>query len=251
MKKKKVKKKVLITLVLILIFLSLFIFSLIKIFNYLKDNKENKEIKIMMEEYVTIIDDIKTPVENKYKVDFESLKKENPDTVAYIKVNGTNIDYIVVKGKDNEYYLKHNFNKNYNVSGWIFADFHNKFDGSDKNIIIYGHNTQDGSMFGTLKNVLTSDWQNNIENGEVVLVTESGVEIYKVFSTYTIKPEEYYINTNFSESEFKNFVNTIYYRSNHNYGISASNVSSVLTLSSCTIGGKSRVVLHAVKIKDE
>ena len=97
-------------------------------------------------------------VKVEYNVDFKGLKEKNSDTVAYLKVKGTSIDYVVLKGEDNEFYLKHNFNKEKNVSGWVFADFHNKFDGMDKNIVIYAHNTRDGSMFGTLKSVLNEDW---------------------------------------------------------------------------------------------
>ena len=68
----------------------------------------------------------------------------------FLKINNTNINYIVIKGKDNEYYLNHNLNKQKNIAGWIFADYKNKLDGSDKNIVIYGHNIVDKSMFGSI-----------------------------------------------------------------------------------------------------
>ena len=71
-----------------------------------------------------------------YIIDFSSLKEQNPDTVAYIQANNMNIDYIVVKGENNQYYLNHNFEKKCNVAGWIFGDYHNLFDGTDRNIII-------------------------------------------------------------------------------------------------------------------
>ena len=83
----------------------------------------------------------------KYKLDsYEEDKIKNPDIKAYIKVNNTNIDYVVVQSSNNNYYLNHNFNKEYNTAGWIFFDYKNKLDGTDKNIIIYGHNTKDNSM---------------------------------------------------------------------------------------------------------
>ena len=81
---------------------------------------------------------------------------------------------MVVNGNDNSYYLKHNFNKEYNIAGRIFSDYHNKFDETDKNIVIFGHNTKDGSMFGTLKNVLDKSWQENRDNLEIILITEIG-----------------------------------------------------------------------------
>ena len=160
------------------------------------------------------------------------------------------LHYVIVKGDDNSYYLNHDFNNQYNVLGWPFADFRNKFDGTDKNIIIYGHNVKTGVMFGTLKNVLTSDWQKNVDNYKLIFVKEFENTTYEVFSTYIIKPEEYYITTNFTnEDEYQEFLNKIKNRSNYNYNVSVFVEDEILTLSSCTNSGTERVVLHAKKIK--
>lgn len=252
LKKRKIKKKNVALLFLFLVFSGLFIFSTIKIINYLIDNKENRKIKEITGGAVTINESLDISDEKKYSVDFETLKKTNKDVVGYLKVNGTNIDYVVVKGTDNEYYLNHNLKKKYNISGWIFADYKNVLDGTDKNIVIYGHNTRDGSMFGTLKNALEKDWQENEENQKIVFVTEKSTSIYQVFSTYKIEPEEYYINTNFkNDDEYSAFLKRLYYRSNNNYGISADKNDTILTLSTCTPGGKMRVVVHAKKINTD
>ena len=235
------KGKKFILYIFIFVCACLCMFSGYKIINYLKNNHENKNIKEKTNSLVKKKDD------NEYKIDFKKLKKENPDTIAYLKVNGTNIDYVVVKGTDNKYYLHHNFNRNENISGWIFADYKNKFDGSDKNIVIYGHSTKDGSMFGTLSNVLDEKWQSNEDNLKILFVTEAGTFYYNVFSTYIITPEDYYINTKFNDTEeFNQFLNKIYYRSNHNYGTPISSEGQVLTLSSCNISGSKRIVLHAI-----
>ena len=184
--------------------------------------------------------------EVKYNIGFKSLKEQNSDVVAYIKVNGTNIDYVVVRSKDNSYYLKHNFNKEYNIAGWIFSDYHNKFDETDKNIVIFGHNTKDGSMFGTLKNVLDKSWQENKDNLKILLVTEKDQYIYQVFSTYSIKLEDYYINTEFSnDDEFKKYIEEVKSRSNYDYQIEVNEKDKILTLSSCLYDSTRRVVLHA------
>ncbi len=99
------------------------------------ENKNNIDIKEELKEDIEEIED--ETGESVFKIDFEELKKKNSDTVAYLKVNNTNIDYVVVKGNDNSYYLSHNFNKKKNRSGWIFMDYRNKLDGNDKNTIIY------------------------------------------------------------------------------------------------------------------
>ena len=225
----------------------MFIISIIKITNYLNDNKNNRKIQKTISEAITVIPG--NEIEEMYKVDFEKLKEQNSDVVAYLKVNNTNIDYVVVKGNDNKYYLDHNYNKNSNVSGWIFADYRNKFDNSDKNIIVYGHNTWDGSMFGSLGKVFDYDWYNNKENHKITFITEDEIAYYQVFSTYVIDAEDYYITTTFSsDSEFEKFIKTLKFRSYNSYDVDLSKEDKILTLSTCSGDGKKRVVLHAKKI---
>lgn len=237
-------RKKIIIIILSLIFVVGIVFSLYKIINWKINVDENKGIQKELNKEVKVVDD-------EYKIDFKMLKEKNPDTIAYIKVNSTNIDYVVVKGNDNSYYLRHNFEKNYNIAGWIFADYHNKFDGTDRNIIIYGHNTKDGSMFETLRNVLNKDWYENKDNYKVTLVTENKTYYYQVFSTYTIVPEDYYINTVFSsDSEFGIFAKTLKSRSNYNYNVDVGANDKILTLSSCIGDGSKRVVLHAKLITE-
>jgi len=252
-KKRKLNKKKLLLFIIMLVFFFMFLLSIIKIISYLKDNSDNRKIQeTIIKDSITIIEPIEEKQEVKYNIDFKTLRETNNDTVAYIKVNNTNIDYVVVKGNDNSYYLKHNFEKKWNVSGWIFADYHNKFDESDKNIIIFGHNTRDGSMFGTLKNTLNENWYKNEENQKIVLVTENGTYYYQVFSTYSIKPEDYYINTEFkNNAEFDNFIKKLKSRSLYDYGIEVSGEDKILTLSSCIGDGTKRVVLHAKLIEME
>ena len=247
-KKDIVKKNKTIKIILFTFFLILFIVSSLKIINYLKDNSNNRKIQ---NNTTKSIKKVKIDKDIKYDIDFKTLKKKNPDTIAYLKVNGTNIDYVVVKGNDNNYYLNHNFNKETNISGWIFSDYRNKFDGSDKNIIIYGHNTYDGSMFGTLRNILDNEWKSNKENLKITLVTEKDTYYYEVFSTYIIDPEEYYINTTFNtDNEFNKFIKTIKARSNYDYNIDLNVSDTILTLSSCSsLDGSKRIVLHAKLIK--
>ena len=242
---KKLKIKDLITILLFFIFLFGLIYSSYKIITWKIDVDNNNKIKEEIKKNITIED-------NYYKVDFKKLKEQNPDTVAYIKVNNTNIDYVVVKTTNNDYYLKHNFNKEYNIAGWIFMDYRNKLDGTDKNIIIYGHNTKDNSMFDSLKNVLTKEWQNNKDNLIITLVTEEKEYKYQVFSTYEIKPEDYYITTNFKSTDnYIYFLNKISSRSNYNYKVELNENDKILTLSSCLGEGQTRVVLHSKLMKEE
>lgn len=108
-----------------------------------------------------------------YKLDFNNLFSINSSTVGWINVPGTSINYPVVQSSDNSFYLSHSFDKSNNKAGWIFADYRNKFDGTDKNIIIYGHNRMDSSMFATLKNTQKQDWLNNKNNHYITFTTPS------------------------------------------------------------------------------
>ena len=227
------------------------IYSVFKILNWKENVEDNQNIKEQIEDNNIIATD-EDEEDASYDIDFNSLKEQNTDTIAYLKVNGTCIDYIVVKGYNNSYYLNHNFNKEYNIAGWIFADYHNTFDNTDRNIIIYGHNMEDGSMFGTLQSILYKDWYGNTDNHKVILVTEQGQYEYKVFSTYSIEAEDYYINTQFyNNDEFNKFVNILKSRSIYDYGTEVSGEDKILTLSSCIGDGTMRVVLHAKLIESE
>ena len=154
-----------------------------------------------------------------------------------------------MKTSNNNFYLNHSFDKSKNSRGWIFADYKNKFDNTDKNIVIYGHNMRDESMFGSLKNILNEEWYNNAENKNITFLTEKGNYIYKVFSIYKIESEDYYIKTNFKNDEdYEKFLNTIKNRSIKNFDINLNINDKIITLSTCANNNKYRIVLHAKKL---
>ena len=248
-KKNKRYKKVILNIIIYMILLFVLIYSGIKIYKWYKDKTNNSKIAEQIRD--TVIVEEKNEDENKkeYKIDFNKLKDQNNETVAWIKVNNTNIEYPVVKESNNSFYLNHSFDKSNNSAGWIFADYRNKFDNTDKNIVIYGHNMKDNSMFGSLKNILNSDWYDNEENTNITLYTENEKCIYKVFSIYKIESEDYYIKTEFSDdNNFEQFVNTIKKRSIKEFNTDVSKDDNILTLSTCANNNKYRVVLHAKKI---
>ena len=227
------------------------IYSLIEIVIWYINNKENEKITNEIEKNITIdkVEEIELE-QDKYSIDFKTLKEDNNDTVAFLKVKGTNIETVVVQRNDNEYYLNHNFNKKNNKAGWVFADYKNKLDGTDKNIVVYGHNMRDGSMFGTLENILKEEWYNNEENKYITFITENEQITYEVFSIYQIKDENYYITTEFTNEEFEKYLKTVKERSVKDFDIELNIEDSILTLSTCADNNKYRVVLHAKKILD-
>ena len=235
-------------IILMIFFIILLFFSGTKIVIWYMNNQNNKKISDEIAEFVTV-DETKEDDEEKYVVDFEKLKEKNSDIVAWLKVKGTNIETTVVKSTNNDYYLTHNFNKEYNSAGWIFADYKNKVDGTDKNLVIYGHNMRDDSMFGSLKWVINEDWYNNEDNKYITLITENETQVYEVFSVYQIEKEDYYIQTNFNtEKEFNTVAQTIKKRSKKDFNVDVNENDNILTLSTCANNNKYRVVLHAKKI---
>lgn len=245
-KNKKTVKNAILTL-LIILFIIMIIISGTQLFKWYVNNKENKEIiNEIKSENIVVYDE----VSDEFSIDFNALKEINSDVVGYLEVNNTNISYPVVKSSDNNYYLTHNLKNEYNGSGWVFMDYRNNLDGKDKNIIIYGHNMRDGSMFGSLKNILDSNWYKNDENRIITLVTENGTEKYEVFSVYQVEKEDYYITTGFSDnSEYKQFLKNIRDRSIYDFGVGVSSEDSILTLSTCANNNVYRVVLHAKKVE--
>ena len=245
--KKKLENMQKFLLFAILVLIPLSIFSAIKIFNWANENKQNKTIVENISEAITVDETVEDV--NKYDVDFNKLKQMNSDTVAWFKVNGTNIEYPVVKYTDNSYYMTHNFEKSYNSAGWAFMDYINKLDGQDKNVIIYGHNRRDGSMFSSLKNVFTDDWQNNEDNFIIPFITENEKTEYRVFSIYKIEEEDYYITKDFkSDEDYEKFIKTIKSRSVKDFGVDVTKDDTILTLSTCANDNNHRMVLHAKKI---
>ena len=184
-------------------------------------------------------------------VDFNELLKKNPDTVGWIKVEGTKVNYPVAQSTDNDYYLSHAFNKTANQGGWIFADYRVNFKDFGKNTIIYGHNMNNKTMFGSIPNMLYNGYLSNSSNYYIKISTPTSNSVWKVFSIYTVDPQTYYLKTNFKSEPYSKFLSTLKSRSIYNFGIDVSENDKILTLSTCDNTGTKRVAVHAKMINIE
>lgn len=184
-------------------------------------------------------------------VDFNSLISKNNDTVAWIALNGTNINYPVVQASDNDYYLYHAYDRSDNQAGWVFMDYRNDPIEFSKNTVIYGHGMNNNTIFGTLRYITENWWYNNPDNHIVKLSTPSENTLWQVFSVYTIPEETYYIQTDFTDNNiYKEFLSKLQARSIYNFNASVNENDKIITLSSC-YNNDLRVVLHAKLIKRE
>lgn len=268
---KRVKWKNVILTIILLLSIAAFIYSLKNFINWNKDNIKSEQIineindlnvvtETNNEETTKIINSEEEKPESIYwsyikmnliNVDFKKLKERNNDTVAWIQVGGTNINYPVVQTKDNSYYLTHSFDKKYTDAGWVFMDYRNDSNNFGKNTIIYAHARKDRTMFGSLKNILTNDWYKDKNNHIIKLSTETENTLWQVFSVYHINTETYYITTSFkSDNDFKDFIKTIKNRTALYFNTNVTEKDKILTLSTC-YNKKQKVVLHAKLIKVE
>lgn len=254
--------KKLILFILIVIFSGGILYSSIQIVIWMGDNQETtKQIEdiqnlVVVEEKEsdseTIIAEESPHIEEKFiNVDFEPLINTNREVAGWIQVKGTNINYPFVQHSDNSYYLKHSFDKSYNSAGWVFLDYRNTMNDLDTNTIIYAHGRVDGTMFGTLKNTLSSEWLSNPENAILKISTPFHNYLFEVFSLYHIKTTSDYLYNNFdSDEEYMAFIEKIKGRSVHNFPVEVTPFDKIVTLSTC-YNNTEKMVLHAKLIKKE
>ncbi len=190
---------------------------------------------------------VNTPLSS---VDFTDLLKQNKDTVGWLIVNNTKVNYPVVQSNDNSYYLSHAYDKSKNIAGWIFADFRDNFDNFNNNMVIYGHGRKDNLMFGSLGKVLNKNWYTNKDNQLIQLSTVKYNTMWQIFAIYKIKAESYYITTDFSSDEsFEKFLQTMKSRSIYDFGIDVNKDDKILTLSTCYNTNGIRIVVQAKLVK--
>lgn len=125
--------------------------SVWRLASYLLEVREERRfIADLRDRAVTEVSPGAEPAGPPIQVDFALLRAENPDIVAWIYCPGTQVNYPVLHSGDNRYYLRRRSDGTRHVAGSIFADGRNAADLSDENVIVYGHNMRDGSMFALL-----------------------------------------------------------------------------------------------------
>lgn len=270
-RKKKLRFRKWVIVVFLIFFFSIFAFSAYRVYAWYNDNKKVdnltddvvKNTKVKEKEDNDNTENVNPPedVSNDYwdyikmnllEVDFNELLKKNPDTVGWIEVKGTNINYPIVQTTDNSYYLSHAFDGSKNEAGWVFMDYRNDAVNFNQNTILYAHSRLTGSMFGSLKNILESSWYTNKNNHIIRLSTPTENTMWQVFSVYTIPKESYYITPNFNSNEaYQEFLNTMKSRSEVEFSAEVNTNDKILTLSTCKDNFGNRVVMHAKLIKKE
>jgi len=166
-------------------------------------------------------------------IDFESLREINPDIVAWLICEDTAINYPVVHGSDNSYYLTHLFDLTRNNAGCLFVDMDNSSGFMDKNTIIYGHNMSDGSMFNTLG--MFKEQAFFEANPQMLLITPDATYIVELFAGFVadIQSDAWRLDFN-DDTEFAAWVESVRGRSAFQSDVSVEPGDRVITLSTCT-----------------
>ena len=186
-----------------------------------------------------------------YNQIFDELVSINDETIGWITINNTKVNYPVVQHTDNTYYLNYDFNKQKNIFGWIYMDYRNNIYNLSDNTIIWGHNIKNGMMFGTLRYMTNESWYKNPDNQIITFNTKVKNMKWKIFSIYRIPVTNDYLYTNFIEkSEYQSFLDMIRSRSIYDFNVDVTSNDHILTLTTCSNPNTYRLVIHAVLMNE-
>ena len=176
----------------------------------------------------------------------EEMLAINPNYVGYVSIPGR-VDEAVVQADDNEYYLKKNIYDQTRSCGTVFADFRDVVsdyaDLQSDNIILYGHNQRDGTMFGEL-DYYKWDYKYWLQNPFIYFDNRYEHNTYVIIASFVVNTEpehdngyvfDYQNYINFDDSyPFETFIKEINERSHFHTGIDVNENDQFITLSTCS-----------------
>ncbi|MEG0750433.1 MAG: class B sortase [Oscillospiraceae bacterium] len=182
-------------------------------------------------------------------IDFAKLYSINQDCAGWIQIPDTNINYPMVIGTDNDYYLRRTFEGESYIGGVIFVDYRCARDFSGRNTIIYGHHMNDGTMFANLAKF--TDVAYLEKHPQIYIYTPESLRVYEIFaacktdilnSCYTIEFA--------GDDTFMRWAGEMQAQSIHDIGVPVSSADEVITLSTCTNVNKAdRYIVQAVLVE--
>ncbi len=210
---------------------------------FTKTTQENTAEQILYEEIKqeVIVPPLEEEEQPQPSIDFEGLSKINPDTVGWVHISNTNMDYPVVQGEDNQYYVTHGFNKKTNAAGAIFLDYlcEKPFAGKT---LLYGHNMKNGTMFATLKKYLDETYF--LEHPTITITTPVQQMDYTVFAVLKVPKDDEVFALHFSD--FNQHVTSLKGRSIFSQVQPPEDNRDILVLSTCaTSGSDERIAVCA------
>lgn len=179
-------------------------------------------------------------------VDFDALKAINSDVVGWIYLEDTHINYPIVKGTNNEYYLNKLYDRTGNGSGSIFMDYRNSGDFTDPNNIIYGHRMNNGTMFADISKYSNREFFET--HPYILIMTPEANYKLEVFSAYIANTTYSSWDLTFDGNDvYLNWLNSVADRSYFDTGVELTAEDRTVTLSTCTYEFEdARFIVHGV-----
>lgn len=177
-----------------------------------------------------------TPEPAKYQL-LMNARSENSEAVGWLTVPGTTLDLPIVQHKadtyDTFFYLTHNLNQVYAKTGWPFLDARDDAEVFSKNNVIYGHNMNDGLIFGQLMKYKSLEFLN--QNPVIYYGNDKTDAYWKIFACFITDTNLNYIQTDFAtDTQYASFIDQIKAQSLFNTQVDVTPQDKILTLSTCT-----------------
>ena len=191
------------------------------------------------------IPEIDANLEQLRQIDLNALRAINPDVLGWILIPQTEINYPLLQGEDNEYYLSHTWQNQRNYVGSIFLECQNQPDFSDFNTIIYGHNLKNGTMFAPVRSYMNQKYYDSHPN--VYLVTDQGIFLYEIFSAHMAPVDSLTYGMAMQQEDTRQeFLDYVLEESVIETPVDPAVTDQILTLSTCSGRGyDKRWVIHA------
>lgn len=232
--------------ILLAVCIAVFLFSGWKLIGYYLEYKKADD------EYDKIAQEAVKTKGKKRVIDFNKLLKMNPDTIGWVYAKGTKIDYPVVLGKDNDYYLHTTFEGAKNSSGAVFMDCNGDKDFNSEHNIIYGHHMRNGSMFADLMEFREQSFIDKQDT--ITLYTPKGKKDLKVISSYARKADKKIPITFGDRKDMEEYLEQILTQSDIHSKIPKKTVmktKKLYTFVTCSYEqDDNRTFVHAIESKD-
>lgn len=233
---------------LMFVLVCVFLVSAVFFVKYFMEYRKGDKIYETAKEFVVEAGDATTAEEEKEErvIDFASLQAVNEDVFGWITIPETGVDYPLLDGEDNKYYLNRTYDGQWSSYGSIFLEFRNT-GMDDRHVVLYGHNMMNKSMFGALMDYKEQDFVDVHDTVEIILPDRT--LIYHVFSAYTahVDSPTYYMSFA-DDAVFQQMIDHMKANSVIASDITPTTEDQILTLSTCTPAGakKYRFVVNAV-----
>lgn len=266
----KINSKLINFFLIALIFSSLFVLIAAS-YKQIQRNKTQNSLTDFSKDYYNLAEELDYPYETRNDISLNDSHKtidkteniysttENPqkkwlnkneDYEGWLVVEGTKINYPVVKSTDNNFYLDRDFEKEKNELGSIFMDYKNIGSFNDKHTTIYGHYTKTGVMLGDLHKYKDEEFSKL--NNSISFDSLYSKKEFEIFSVYIDSADNYELKFNFeNEKEYYDYLTMISEKSMHNLEGKIDKDKLLLTLATCSYElGNGRLIIHAIEKTD-